>query len=109
MIDKDDIIKAMKQAKSMQRDLIKVQKNLSKEEIIVNYNKNKIVIKLNGIYEIISISLDSNIIDRQNIDVLESLLISAFNEGINKVRKIQKKKMSQITGGLDIPKIKFNK
>ena len=92
----------MKQAKKMQSDMVKAQKALT--DIIVEGTSGgrTVIIEVNGKNEVTSLKLSSEVVDKNDIEMLENLIISAFSVAQKKVAKISEDEMSKLTGGMNI-------
>ena len=58
---------------------------------------------VNGKQELISLSIDPDVVDRQEIEMLQDLIIAAVNEGIRRAQQIWAEEMKKLTGGMAIP------
>jgi len=58
---------------------------------------------VNGKMEILSIKIDPDVLAENDPEIVETLVAAAVNEGIKKAHDLIKDKMSDITGGMDIP------
>lgn len=90
----------IKQAQKMQENLIKAQQEFEEESYEISAGGGAVTIVINGNNEIKSLSIKPEVVDPDDIEMLEDLMISAFNEAIKKVEKEKTDKMSKLTGGL---------
>ncbi len=60
-------------------------------------------IVMNGKQEVLSIRIDPEVINREEIDMLQDLIAAAINEAIRKSHEMMTEEMKKITGGLAIP------
>jgi hypothetical protein len=58
---------------------------------------------MNGKMEAQSIKIDPEIINRDDPEMLETLVAAAVNEATRKAQELVKEKMGELTGGIDIP------
>ena len=58
---------------------------------------------MNGKFEIQSMSIEPEVVDANDVELLETLVIAAANEGIRQVQELVKSKMTELTGGIEIP------
>ena len=94
-----DLNALMKQAKQMQDDLKKTQAAL--EEKIYEGTSNGIVIKINGKNEAQEVSIPQELMDDK--DMLQDMMLIAFNNAVEAVEKDREAKMGEATKGLNIP------
>jgi len=57
----------------------------------------------NGKYELISLKIEKDVVDPEDIEMLQDLIVAAINEGVRKAQGMAQEEMSNITGGLNIP------
>jgi len=58
---------------------------------------------VNGKYELVSLKVEKDIVDPEDIEMLQDLVVAAVNEGIRRAQEMVSTEMSKITGGLNIP------
>ena len=95
--------KIMQQAKKMQQDMLKKQEELKEKTIEVTSGGGavKIIIALD--LSVKSVSIDKDVVDPDDVEMLENLVLAAMRESIEKAKSIQEKEMSTVTGGLGLP------
>lgn len=97
----------MKQAQSMQSKMIEAQNELSQHHETGNSGGGLVSITLNGKGEMTSLKIDPTIVKENEIDILEDLLIAAFNDAKKKTETYAANKMNGVTNVLSIPNL-FN-
>jgi DNA-binding YbaB/EbfC family protein len=60
-------------------------------------------IVMNGKQEILSVRIDPEVVNREDIEMLQDLIVAAVNEAIRKSQEMMQEEMKKITGGLSIP------
>jgi DNA-binding protein YbaB len=58
---------------------------------------------VNGKFEIISLKIEKDVVNPEDIEMLQDLVAAAVNEGIRKAQEMAAQEMAKITGGLKIP------
>ena len=58
---------------------------------------------VNGKFEIVSLQIEKDVVNPDDIEMLQDLIVAAVNEGIRKTQEMTSQEMSKITGGLNIP------
>ena len=91
--------------KKMQEDMVNTQAELEAREYDIAAGGGVINVKINGKKEILSVKLDPEIVDPDDIETLEDLITAAVNEAIKKVESTSAEEMQKITGNLNIPGI----
>ena len=95
--------KMMKQAKKMQEDMLRAQEELAAKEVEVTAGGGVIKVVATGDGKIASIQIKPEVVDPEDVDMLQDLVLSAVNQGIEKAAEMSREEMSKITGGLDMP------
>lgn len=93
----------IKQAQKMQADMEQLQEELNAKEYDIAAGGGAVSVKINGKKEILSIKLDEDIVDPDDIETLEDTLVAAMNEAIKKVDDTNSEAMNKITGSLSMP------
>lgn len=93
----------IKQAQKMQEDMASLQEELEAREYEVSAGGGAVGVKINGKREILSISIQPEVVDPDDIETLSDILVAAVNEAIKKVDETSNAEMSKITGGMSIP------
>jgi len=58
---------------------------------------------VNGKFEIVSLKIEKDVVNPEDIEMLQDLIAAAVNEGVRKSQEMAASEMSKITGGLSIP------
>jgi len=93
----------MKQAKMMQERIGKIQEELANKTIEASAGGGMVTAVVSGGQELISIKIDPEVVDPNDIDMLEDLIVAAVNEGIKRSQEMMAEEMSKVTGGINIP------
>ena len=93
----------LKQAQKMQEDMAAKQAELEEREYDVAAGGGVINVKINGKKEILSVKIDPEVVDPDDVETLEDLIVAAVNEAIKKVEAISTDEMQKITGTMSIP------
>ncbi|MBT3990480.1 MAG: YbaB/EbfC family nucleoid-associated protein [Rhodospirillaceae bacterium] len=93
----------MKQAQEMQSKMTEMQDKLSEMEVTGSSGAGMIEVTLSGKSDVRKIKIDPSLIDPNDPEVLEDLIVAAFNDAKAKVEARVSDKMSEMTGGLQLP------
>jgi len=93
----------LKQAQKMQEDMANLQAELEEREYDVAAGGGVVNVKINGKKEIISVKIEPEVVDPDDIETLEDLITAAVNEAIKKVEAVSQDEMSKITGSMSLP------
>lgn len=93
----------MKQVQKMQAKMADLQEELEKLEVEGSAGGGMVKVVANGKGDIRSITIDPEVVVPEEVDMLQDLIIAAFNQAREKSQEIQSEQMSKLTGGLSIP------
>ena len=95
----------MKQAQRMQRQMEENQQKLDESEFTAKAGGGavEVVVTVSGKKEIKNLTLDKDVVDPDDVEMLQDLVISAVNEAIGKIEETTEEEMSKITGGVSLP------
>jgi len=97
----------MKQAQMMQKRMQEEQAKLAEEEVEGTSGGGMVKVTLNGKFTMTKIALDKSIIDPEESEVLEDLIMAAYNDAKDKVDAKMNDSMSALTGGLNLGGLKL--
>ena len=90
----------LKQAQKMQEDMAALQEDLDAREYDISAGGGVVGVKINGKKEILSIDIQPEIVDPDDIETLSDILVAAVNEAIKRVDDTNNAEMSKITGSM---------
>ncbi|KUG23664.1 hypothetical protein ASZ90_006551 [hydrocarbon metagenome] len=93
----------MKQAKKMQERMANMQKELETKTVEAQAGGGMVSVVVNGKYELVSMKIEKDVVNPEDIEMLQDLIAAAVNEGIRKAQEMASSEMAKITGGLNIP------
>lgn len=93
----------MKHALELKGKMEGVKEQLASEQIEASSGGGMVTVVVNGKMELISLTIDPDIIDKDDPEMLETLIRAAVNEGVAKAHELVQAKMTELTGGIDIP------
>ncbi len=89
----------MREAQKLQKELLKTQEELEKTEY--EASSSLVNVKINGNKELLSISINKdNDIEKDDIEMLEDMIMVAFNEAIKKADSDKQNKLGKYGSGL---------
>ena len=92
----------MQQVQKMQEQMQQAQKELATKEVIGSAGGDIVKVTMNGQQQIKKIDIDHAMIDGDH-EMLEDLLVAAFNDALNKIAELQKTDLGGLTEGLNLP------
>jgi len=93
----------MKQAKKMQERMTRLQQELELKTVEVSAGGGMVSVVVNGKFELVSLKIEKDVVNAEDVEMLQDLVMAAVNEGIRKAQEMSAAEMAKITGGLKIP------
>ena len=93
----------MKQAQKFQTKMAKLQEELSERTVEASAGGGMVTVVANGGQEVLSISIDPEVIDPDDVEMLQDLIMAAVNDALNKAKAMMNEEMGQLTKGMNIP------
>lgn len=93
----------MKQAQMMQAKMAEMQTSLNEVEVSGAAGGGMVTVTLNGKGDLRTLKIDKSLVDPEDVEMLEDLIIAAFNDAKGKVEAHVAEEMSKVTGGLNLP------
>jgi len=93
----------MKQVQQMQAKMAEMQAELESAEIEASAGGGMVKVVVNGKNEIKSITIDPEVVNRDDVEMLQDLIVAALNQAREKSQEMQQQQMSGLTGGLNLP------
>ena len=98
-----DMGKLMKQAQQMQAKMMRVQEELEARMVEATSGGGMVTAVVNGKHELISLKIEKDVVDPEDVEMLQDLVVAAVNEGVRKAQEMAQEEMSKLTGGFRIP------
>jgi DNA-binding YbaB/EbfC family protein len=95
--------KMMKQAQEMQSKMTAMQAELEKSEHSGTSGGGLVSVTLNGKFEMRNLKIDPSIFNSDGSEIVQDLIVAAFNDAKRKVDEFNKTEMAKLTGGIDLP------
>jgi len=93
----------MKQAQKMQARILKIQEEMAEKTVEGTAGGGMVTVVANGQQEVISIKIEQEVVDPEDIEMLQDLVVAAVNDALKKAREMMAAEMQKITGGMSIP------
>jgi hypothetical protein len=87
----------MKQIEKMQADMIKLQEELAEKTLETTAGGGAVKVVVNGKQEIVGVTIDPEVVDKDDVEMLQDLIIAAVNEGLRQSKEMSEEAMAQIT------------
>ena len=93
----------LKQAQKMQADIQELQADLEERDFSASVGGGAVEITITGKRLVKSLKINPEVVDPDDVEMLQDLIMSAFNEATNNLESISEGEMSKITGGVSMP------
>jgi hypothetical protein len=93
----------MKQAQKLQSKIFKLQEELADRTVETTVGGGMVKAVANGKQELLSIKIDPEVVDPNDVQMLEDLIVAAVNEVLKKSQEMVSEEMTKLTGGFKIP------
>ena len=93
----------IKQAQKMQDEIVELQNEIEERDFTATVGGGAVEVVVTGKKTIKSLTIKPEVVDKDDIEMLQDLIISAVNEAVNNVEQTTEEEMSKITGGVSLP------
>lgn len=93
----------LKQAQQMHAKISELQEEMANKTVEASAGGGMVSVVMNGKQQILSVRIDPEVVNREDIEMLQDLIAAAVNEAIRKAQEMMTEEMKKITGGLSIP------
>jgi DNA-binding YbaB/EbfC family protein len=98
-----NMMKLMKQAQSMQKNMEKIQEDLAAREYEASSGGGVVKAVVQGNMNLLRVEIDPKVIDPTDVEMLQDLVVTAVNTALGNAREDAASEMGKVTGGLGIP------
>jgi DNA-binding YbaB/EbfC family protein len=95
-----NIQQMMKQAQQMQE---RMQKQMNEMRVEATSGGGMVTVVVNGSKQVLSLKIDPEAVSKDDVEMLQDLILAAINDAHRKVDDEMSKQMSGMMGGLKIP------
>ena len=93
----------MKQAQKLQSQMMKLQEELADKTVESSSGGGMVTVVANGRQQIVSIKIEDEVVDPDDVEMLQDLVLAAVNDALAKAQEMVSSEMGKLTGGLNIP------
>ena len=93
----------IRQAQNMQDEITTLQEDIENREFSATSGGGAVSVVVTGKKTIKSLTINKEVVDPEDVEMLQDLVISAINEAVNQVESTTETEMSKITGGVSLP------
>lgn len=95
----------MKQAQKLQAKMLQLQEELAEKTVETSAGGGMVKVVANGKQQVVSLTIEREVVDPEEIDMLQDLILAAVNDALTKSQEMVSNEMSKLTGGINIPGI----
>lgn len=93
----------MKQAQRLQSQMLKLQEEMAEKTVEATAGGGMIKVVANGRQQILSIQIEKEVVNPDDVEMLQDLVVAAVNDALQKSQEMVGAEMNKLTGGLNIP------
>jgi DNA-binding YbaB/EbfC family protein len=83
--------------------MLKMQEEMAERTVEASVGGGMVTVVANGRSEIISVKIEPQAVDPDDIEMLEDLVLAGVNEALRKAQEMMANEMTKLTGGMKIP------
>ncbi len=95
--------KMMKQAQQLQNKMEKLQEEMADKTVEASAGGGMVKAVANGRQQIVSISIEKEVVDPEDVEMLQDLIVAAVNDALSRSQQMVTEEMNKLTGGMNIP------
>jgi DNA-binding YbaB/EbfC family protein len=95
----------LKQAQQFQTKIAKLQEELEDRTVEASAGGGMVTVVVNGRQELVSITIEPEVINSDDKEMLQDLILAAINDGLSKAKEMVNEEMGKLTRGLNLPNI----
>jgi len=103
MVMSRELQKILKQAQQMQAQVTRAQEQLKTTEVEGTAGGGTVKVRMNGGQDLLSIKIDKQAVDPNDVEMLEDLLMAAFKNAQEKVAALTNSALGGLSAGLKLP------
>lgn len=93
----------MKQAQQMQKKMGQMQQEMETQQVEATSGGGMVTAVVNGRQKLLSLTINPECVDPDDVEMLQDLVSAAVNEAIIKSQEMMQAEMSKLTGGMNLP------
>lgn len=93
----------LKQAQKFQSKMAELQEELNQRTVETSAGGGMVTVVANGKQEVLSIAIDPEVVDPNDVEMLQDLILAAVNDALNRAKEMTNEEMGKLTKGMNIP------
>ena len=98
-----NIQQLMQQAQRMQQQTAQKQAELAEKTVTAQSGGGMVTATVNGAHELLELSIDPDVIDPEDKEMLEDMVVAAVNQAMQQAEEMAQQELGKLTGGMNIP------
>lgn len=98
-----NIQEMMKQAKRLQAKMEKIREEVAQRTVEGTAGGGMVTVMVNGKNEVLSVKIDPEVIDPDDLEMLQDLVVAATNQALGRAQEMMEAEVSKLTGGMPVP------
>jgi nucleoid-associated protein EbfC len=98
-----NINQIMKQAQAMQQKMTEAQEKIANQEFTGASGGGLVTVTLNGKGALLKLKIDPTLVEKDDVEVLEDLIVAAYNDAKKKADESSENTLSGMMGGMGLP------
>jgi hypothetical protein len=93
----------LRQAQQLQQRMARLQEELAGRTVESSVGGGMVKAVANGRQEMVSVTIDREVVNPEDVEMLQDLILSAVNDALKKSQEMASEEMAKLTGGLKLP------
>ena len=93
----------LKQAQKLQSQIFKLQEEMADKTVETSVGGGMVRVTANGKQQLVSIKIDPEVVDSDDVQMLEDLIVAGVNDALKKAQDMVSEEMTKLTGGFKVP------
>ena len=93
----------MKKIQDMQNEMARIQEEVETSEFSASAGGGAVEVTVNGKHEVLSVNIQPEVVDPEDVEILSDMIIAATNEAIRKAADTMEQRMGSATSGMGLP------
>ena len=93
----------LRQLQGLQENLLKAQEEVAAMTVETSSGGGAVTVTVSGERRIQSITIQPEVVDPEDIEMLQDLIVAAVNQALEQVERAATEKVGAVTGGLELP------
>lgn len=93
----------MKKIQDMQNEMARIQEEVESSEFSASAGGGAVEVTVTGKHEVVSVNIQPDVVDPDDVEILSDMIIAATNEAIRKAADTMEQRMGSATSGIGLP------